>query len=152
MQTIPEASHLADTECPYVDMGDGLELKVVQVRVSEGLWIVKNRFAPGTRIQRHRHTGPVFGYTLSGAWKYLEYEYVNEAGSFLYEPANSVHTLTVLEDNTEPTEVWFHMYGMNLNLDDEGNVESVFDGPSTLEAYLAQCEALGLGRPPVLVD
>ena len=64
-----------------------------------GLWIIRNRFAPGVLVQKHRHTGQVYGYTLSGAWKYAEYDYVNRAGSFLYEPAGSVHTLTVLDDN-----------------------------------------------------
>jgi len=74
---------------------------------------------------------------------------VNRAGSFLYEPAGSVHTLTCLEDETL---VWFHMYGANLNLDADGNVESVTDGASALAAYYAMFEAQGLGRPNVLVD
>ena len=149
---VAEATHIGHDEAPFVDFGGGVELKVVQVRVSEGLWIVRNRFAPGVKVQTHRHTGPVFGYTLSGAWKYAEYDYVNRAGSFLYEPAYSTHTLTVLEDNTEPTDVWFHMYGVNLNLDADGNVESVADGPRTLAAYYMQCEAQGLPRPNVVVD
>jgi hypothetical protein len=42
--------------------------------------------------------------------------------------------------------------GQNLNLDADGNVESVFDGPSSLEAYLLLCEAEGLPRPNVLVS
>ena len=37
----------------------------------------------------------------AGAWKYAEYPEVNRAGSYLFEPAGSIHTLTVLEDNTE---------------------------------------------------
>ena len=57
---------------------------------------------------------------MSGAWKYKEYDYVNRAGSFLYEPAGSVHTLTCIEDNTR---VWFQMYGVNLNLDEDGNID-----------------------------
>ena len=152
MTTMPvtEATHVGHDDCPFVDMGDGVDLKVVQVDVEAGLWIIRNRFAPGVRVQTHRHTGPVFGYTLSGAWKYAEYEYVNRAGSFLYEPAGSVHTLTVPDDNTEPTDVWFQMYGCNLNLDADGNVESVVDGALVLQAYLAMCEAQGLPRPPVL--
>jgi hypothetical protein len=39
-----------------------------------------------------------------------------------------------------------------INLDAEGNIESVFDGPGTLEAYYALAEAEGFGRPPVLVS
>jgi len=48
--------------------------------------------------------------------------------------------------------VWFHMYGVNLNLDANGNIESVSDGPGTLAFYLAMCEQQGLDRPPVLID
>ena len=114
----------------------------------EGLWIVENIFQAGYEVQRHKHTGPVWGYTTSGAWKYKEYDYVNRAGSFLYEPAGSVDTLQCVEDDTR---VWFQMYGVNLNLDAEGNVESVFDGPGSLEAYRALCEAEGYPPPPVLV-
>jgi 2,4'-dihydroxyacetophenone dioxygenase len=33
------------------------------------------------------------------------------------------------------------MYGVNLNLDADGNVESVSDGSSSLVAYEALCEA-----------
>ena len=122
------AIHRGAHEMPWADAGGGVELKVLMVRADEGLWVVQNRFAAGVVVQKHRHTGPVYGYTVSGAWKYAEYPEVNRAGSFLFEPAGSVHTLTVLESNTEATEVWFHMYGVNLNLDAEGNVESVTDG------------------------
>ena len=122
---------------------------MIQVKEGEGLGIVENIFVKGYEVQTHRHTGPVWGYTTSGGWKYKEYDYVNRAGSFLYEPAGSIHTLQSVEDDTH---VWFHMYGVNLNLDDDGNVESVSDGAGTLAAYYALCEAQGLPRPNVLVD
>jgi 2,4'-dihydroxyacetophenone dioxygenase len=60
-----------------------------------------------------------------------------------------VHTLQCIEDNTQ---VWFHMYGVNLNLDENDNVESVADGAGALAFYLAMCEEMGLPRPNVLVD
>jgi len=147
-QTLPVAVHVGRDDLPFVDIGGGNLLKVIRVDEGEGLWIVENVFQRGFLVQTHRHTGPVFGYTTSGAWKYREYDYVNRAGSFLYEPAGSVHTLEVLEDDTR---AWFHMYGANLNLDANGDVDSVTDGPSTLAAYLALCEAQGLGRPNVLL-
>jgi 2,4'-dihydroxyacetophenone dioxygenase len=145
---VPTAVHVGADELPWVDIGEGSKLKVIQVKEAEGLWIVENVFQAGYEVQRHRHTGPVYAYTTSGAWRYKEYDYVNRAGSFLYEPANSVHTLQCVEDETH---VWFQMYGANLNLDAEGNVESVLDGPGTLAAYYALCEAEGLPRPDVLV-
>ena len=148
-ENIPTAIHVGADELPWVDIGGGSKLKVIQVKESEGLWIVENIFQAGYEVQRHRHTGPVYAYTTSGAWRYKEYEDVNRAGSFLYEPANSVHTLQCIEDDTH---VWFQMYGANLNLDAGGNVESVLDGASTLEAYYALCEAAGLPKPNTLVS
>jgi 2,4'-dihydroxyacetophenone dioxygenase len=145
---IPTAIHLGGDDLPFVDIGDGSKLKVICVRTAENLWIVENVFQAGYVVQTHRHTGEVFAYTRSGAWKYQEYPDVNRAGSFLYEPANSVHTLEALEDDTR---VWFQMYGANLNLDADGNVESVFDAQGTLEAYYLLAEAEGLPRPNVLV-
>jgi quercetin dioxygenase-like cupin family protein len=145
----PVAVHIGADDLPWVDIGDGSKLKVLQVKATEGLWIVQNIFQAGYTVPTHRHTGPVWGYTISGAWRYKEYEYVNRAGSFLYEPAGSVHTLECVEDDTN---VWFQMYGANLNLDAEGNIESVFDGPGTLAAYYALCEAAGLPRPNVLTE
>lgn len=144
----PSAVHIGADELPFVDIGDGSKLKVLQVKEQEGLWIVENIFQAGYEVMTHKHTGPVYAYTTSGAWKYKEYDYVNRAGSFLYEPAGSVHTLQCVEDDTH---VWFQMYGSNLNLDADGNVVSVFDGAGTLAAYYMLCEAQGLPRPNVLV-
>ena len=145
---IPTAIHRGDDELPWVDIGEGSLLKVLQIKEREGLWVIRNRFMPGYQVQTHKHTGPVYGYTVSGAWKYKEYDYVNRAGSFLFEPAGSVHTLTCIEDNTQ---VWFQMYGVNLNLDADGNIDSVADGPGALAAYYALCEAQGHPRPNVVV-
>jgi 2,4'-dihydroxyacetophenone dioxygenase len=145
----PLAVHVGADDLPFVDIGDGNKLKVICVDTKEGLWIVENIFQANFEVQTHRHTGPVFGYTTNGAWKYKEYDYVNRTGSFLYEPAGSVHTLTVLEDDTR---VWFQMYGANLNLRDDGTVESVTDGAGTLAAYLALAEMQGLPRPNVVLN
>ena len=145
----PPAIHLGSEELPFVDIGDGNKLKVLQVKRGEGLWIIENVFQGGYEVQTHKHTGPVWGYTVSGAWKYKEYDYVNRAGSFLYEPAGSIHTLQCVEDDTR---VWFHMYGSNLNLDADGNVESVANGELALQAYLALCKEQGFGEPNVLVE
>jgi quercetin dioxygenase-like cupin family protein len=149
VQASTEAQHRGAAELPFVEIGGGNKLKVIQVDVAEGLWIVENIFQTGYAVQTHRHTGPVYAYTVRGAWKYREYDYVNRAGSFLFEPAGSVHTLECVEDDTQ---VWFQMYGVNLNLDAEGTIESVFDGPGALEAYYALCEAEGFDRPSVLVS
>ena len=75
---------------------------------SHGTWVILNRFQPGVQLQTHRHTGSVDAYTSAGRWHYLEYDFYIYPGSYLYEPANSVHTLHVPEDNTEDTDVLLH--------------------------------------------
>ena len=145
----PTAVHIGADELPFAPVPDGTMLKVLQVNEREGLWIIQNIFPAGYEVQTHRHTGPVWGYTVSGAWKYKEYDYVNRAGSFLYEPADRC---TRCSASRTTRNVWFHMYGANLNLDADGNVESVTDGAGALAGYYAMCEAAGIPRPNVLVD
>jgi len=143
--------HVGEDDAPWVDTGYGLDLKVVRFDRLRGTWVVLNRFRPGTRLQIHRHTGPVDGFTLAGRWHYLEYDFYSMPGSYIYEPANSVHTLDVPEDNTGDTDVLFVIEGALLNLDPDGNVESMTDGPSVLEAYFALLEAAGQARPNGLI-
>ncbi len=71
---------------------------------------------------------------------------MNTAGSFLYEPAGSVHTLTVPADNTEPTDVFFAIWGANLNLDADGNVESIIDAGGILQALLPDVRGGGAAQ------
>ena len=143
--------HVGNDDAPWVDTGYGVELKVVRFDAMAGTWVIQNRFHPGTRLQIHRHTGPVDGFTLAGRWHYLEYDFYSTAGSYIYEPANSVHTLDVPADNEGLTDVLFVIEGALLNLDPDGKVESFTDGPAILEAYYALLEAEGKPRPNGLI-
>ena len=142
---------VGDDDAPWADTGMGVLLKVVRFDSQHGTWVILNRFRPGVQLQTHRHTGSVDAFTSAGRWHYLEYDFFVTAGSYLYEPANSVHTLHVPEDNTEDTDVCFIIEGALLNLAEDGSVESVSDGPGTLEAYYALLEAQGDPRPNGLI-
>jgi quercetin dioxygenase-like cupin family protein len=147
---IPAALHRAEKDLPFVEFQEGVDFQLLQVDLDAGLWVIRALFKPGVTIQRHKHTGEVFAFTIKGSWKYLEYPEVNTAGSYLYEPAGSIHTLHVPVTNTEVTDVWFAIRGANLNLDAEGKVESVLDAAAVLEVYVGLCEASGHGRPNVI--
>jgi quercetin dioxygenase-like cupin family protein len=139
--------HAGDDDLPWVDATGGILLKVLRVDPANGIWVVRNRFEPGVRLPRHRHTGPVDGFTISWRWHYLEYDFYSTAGSYIREPAGSVHTLDVPADNDEVTDVIFIIEGVNLDLADDGSVVNVVDGSLTLAAYEALAEAQGFGRP-----
>jgi hypothetical protein len=128
---------VGEDDAPWADTGIGVLLKVVRFDVQHGTWVILNRFHPGVQLQTHRHTGSVDAFTSAGRWHYLEYDFYVTAGSYLFEPANSVHTLHVPEDNTEDTDVCFIIEGALLNLAADGSVESVSDGENTLAAYYA---------------
>jgi len=149
----PTAIHRGEDELPFVDIGDGATLQLLQVDLSNGVWIVRNHFPPDTTIQTHKHTGHVLAFTQRGSWYYKEYsDVVNTAGSYLYEPAGSIHTLHVPATNEDITDVWFAIHGANLNLGPDGNVELVIDAHAILPFYLAACaEQHGMSDPPVVV-
>lgn len=152
--TAPQTVHRGTDELPWVDLGDGSVMQLARVDLDTGVWVVRTRFAPGAAVQTHKHTGHVDAFTLSGSWHYVESpEAVNTAGSYLFEPAGSVHTLVVPDTNTEPTDVWFTIYGANLNLDADGNVEMVIDAHAILDFYRAlSADQHGISDPPVIVD
>jgi 2,4'-dihydroxyacetophenone dioxygenase len=149
----PRTIHRAEADLPFVRAGNGTSLQLLQVDLAVGIWIVRTRFDAGTTLQRHRHTGHVLAFTLSGSWYYEESpDEVSIAGSYLYEPAGSVHTLHVPDANTSVTDVWFSIHGANLNLDEADDVDSVVDAHTILRDYVALCaDQHGITDPPVIV-
>jgi len=147
---IPAALHRGESDLPFVTVGEGVEMQVLQVDIPNGLWVIRSRFQPGSRVQTHKHTGSVFAFTQSGSWKYEEYPEINITGSYLFEPAGSTHTLVVPDTNTEVTDVWFAITGANLNLDADGNVELVIDAGLILSTYDALCAEMGIEQPAVI--
>ena len=151
--TEPSAIHRGEGDLPFVDLGEGGRLQLLQVDLAQGVWVVRNVFDPDTTIQTHRHTGHVYAFTRTGSWHYLESpEARNTAGSYLYEPAGSTHTLHVPATNEGPTDVSFVIHGANLNLGADGQVELIIDAAMILEFYRALCaDQHGVADPPVVI-
>ncbi|MFJ5520964.1 2,4'-dihydroxyacetophenone dioxygenase family protein [Streptomyces griseoluteus] len=142
-----------EEDLPWVPLDENTDTKVTHVNLKTGMWVVRNRMKPGVQVQTHKHNGPVFAFTVSGTWSYLESpEQVNGPGSYLFEPAGSTHTLKVADDSDGPADVWFLIHGSNLNLDADGKIEWVLDAPTMLAIYTALCEAHGHGTPDVLIE
>lgn len=147
------ATHIgSESGLPFIDLGDGSALQLLQVDLNQGIWITRVRFDPGCTIARHYHTGSVFAVTLKGHWYYEEYPGdINGPGSYLFEPAGSVHTLTVDPGCAEAAEVWFAVHGANVTLDDQGNVTSVVDAQTVLTVYREMATAGGADLSELLV-
>ena len=147
---VPPAAHRNIPDLAFVPFGEGVETQLLQVDLNAGLWIIRQRMRPGVTLPTHNHTGAVYAYTTAGSWKYLEYPDLNTSGSYLFEPAGSVHTLHVPASNTEITDIWFAIHGANLNLDADGGVYEVLDARRVLRIYMSRCFKMGLAPPPVI--
>ena len=140
---------LDTSKLPVVkDVIPGLDIWPLFLDPENGTWVVRVLFKPGVTLPQHFHTGTVHFYTLSGCWYYLEYpDQKQTAGSYLYEPGGSVHTLHTPEDNTEDTDSFIIVNGANVNFDEEGNYVSVMDAGWIEMAVVEAAKAQGLGMP-----
>ena len=149
---VAETLHVGIADLPWVSVEPGSEFQLLHVDLKQGLWINRLRLQPGASIPAHYHPGPVFAVTLEGSWFYKESPgQVNTAGSYLFEPAGSTHTLTCPADQQGPTVAWFAIYGPNLNLDEHGQITAVLDAPNVLALYRQLCGAQGLSSEGVIV-
>ena len=149
---IPAAIHRGEDELPFIDLGDGTHLQLLLADIDEGLWIIRTRFEPGVVVPTHKHTGAVHGFTSAGRWFYQEYgdASMNVAGSYIFEPAGSVHTLETPADNTEITKATFVLYGALILIDGDGACTGIVDPTTTLAMYYNTLEQQGDRRPNLI--
>lgn len=109
----------------------GVDAQPLFLDPHNGVWVLRAVFHPGVVLPTHYHTGTVHLWTLSGNWSYLEYpDQPQTAGSYLFEPGSSTHTLSVPADNKEPTEMLMIVSGSNVNFDQDGNYVGMLDANS----------------------
>jgi 2,4'-dihydroxyacetophenone dioxygenase len=148
--TAPGVGHVPESAAPWVDVAGG-QRRLVHADAAAGIWILGVRYEAGAGKERHHHTGPVYGWTISGRWYYREHGEMYVAGSFVHEPAGSAHELVVPEDNDGITEVLFVVHGANLQLGADDEILHVTDAASFARRYRALCIDQG-HRPPALTD
>jgi quercetin dioxygenase-like cupin family protein len=122
-------------------LGPGVHFQPLRLDVENGEWVVLATFEPGATVPLHYHTGVAEVFTLSGRWHYLEYPHQPQtAGSYLYEPASSVHTFMTPADNTEDTVILVRVVGANINFTEDGQFHSILD--AALIRYLTDSLAV----------
>jgi 2,4'-dihydroxyacetophenone dioxygenase len=95
-------------------------------------------------VSRHYHPHEVFAYTISGKWRYLEHDWIAEAGDFVFETPGEAHTLVSYE-HKDPMKVFFVVTGPLIWLDDQGNSTGHFDVHNYIELCRNHYETAGLG-------
>lgn len=134
---------------PGIDFPEyGIKLWPLFIDTANGVWVMYARYQPGVRLPKHYHTGTVHFFTTKGVWQYLEYpDDVQTPGSYLYEPAGSVHSFGVPEGAGEPTEGFMVINGVNVTFDADDNYLAI-EGASSLEQMIvAAAKAQGVPLP-----
>jgi quercetin dioxygenase-like cupin family protein len=129
-----------------------VRLKLLSADPEGAMFAVRIRFAPGTLLPPHHHTGAVHAFTIAGEWSYLEYPETppNRPGSYLYEPPGSTHTLKVGDHNSGETDVFYIIYGAMLILDPQGNVVARLDAASHLRDWPIALRSQGKPVPQII--
>jgi quercetin dioxygenase-like cupin family protein len=120
----------------------GVWLRPLLFDTVNGSWVNIVRMRTEGLISRHHHPSPVHGYIIKGRWRYLERDWIAEAGDYLYEPAGDTHTLWA-----EPGEslTMFTIHGCLIELDEAGKPISSADVFTRIEQATTHYEAVGLG-------
>jgi 2,4'-dihydroxyacetophenone dioxygenase len=146
MSAAPAVSELPSVavadELPWAQWMDGLWVKLLRVSEATGVYVLMVQFSPGTELPVHRHFGQVHAYTLQGSWRYLEYDWVATAGSFVYEPPGSTHTLRA-EGSEEDTIVLFTIQGGLVVFGPDGTYWAYEDAHTAKQRYLMALEQQG---------
>ena len=146
--TAPQARLLTVNinDAPPSNMG-GVTIIPLFLDRENGVWVIYGKFAPGTTLPTHYHTGAVHFFTTKGRWNYLEHaEDPQTEGSYLYEPGGSAHTFSVPADAPEAAEGFMIVYGANVNFID-GQYLNITDAAS-LEKMFADAAKAGLMAMP----
>jgi quercetin dioxygenase-like cupin family protein len=137
--TAPDTSPRLVTEdqAPWAEVQEGVHMRMLTTFGEGTGYTAMFRFAPGVRLPKHHHLGRVHAYTLSGRWRYLEHDWIAEAGSYALEQPGGVHTLVVPEDASEPAVVLFIVESGMVILSDDGTPQLVLDTHAMAEIYRA---------------
>jgi 2,4'-dihydroxyacetophenone dioxygenase len=140
-----ETMHL-DTEglpeVPFIPYSEHVTIKLLRIDRASGQICVLLKAPPGVTIGLHKHYGSVTLYTIKGAWRYLEHDWIAREGDFVFETAGSSHTF--MTEPGEIVEVFAIVEGALEFLDDNGNRIGIEDWKSMHERYLDYCEEQGV--------
>jgi 2,4'-dihydroxyacetophenone dioxygenase len=143
--TALETLHRSATDVPavpFIPYSEDVLIKLLRVDPVSGQLCVILSAPGGTQLGTHRHYGSVVVYTMKGAWRYLEHDWVARAGDFVYETAGSSHTFVV--EPGETTEAFIIVEGALEFIDEDGNTIAIEDWRSMYSRYLDYCEQEGL--------
>jgi 2,4'-dihydroxyacetophenone dioxygenase len=131
-----------EDESPWVPFKENVFIRHMSFDVRNNcyanvLWVKQNGM-----LGRHRHRGRVFACTLEGTWRYLEYDWVAQPGSYVQESPGAIHTL--VSENPTGMKTFFYLNGAIEFFDEHDNLLETLDVFWFIDHYVAYCKEHGL--------
>jgi 2,4'-dihydroxyacetophenone dioxygenase len=124
-----------ESESPWVPFNENSAIRHLAFDVRSNMYANVLWVKQGGVLGRHRHNGRVFGYTLEGSWRYLEYDWVARAGSYVQESPGAIHTLV----SDEGMKTMFWLNGSLEFFDERDNLVATLDVFWFIDHYLTYC-------------
>ena len=129
-----------EDESPWVPFRPNVFIRHLSFDVRTNMYANVLWVKSGGMLGRHRHRGRVFGYTLEGSWRYLEYDWVARAGSYVQESPGAIHTL--VSDQGMKTVFWLN--GSLEFFDEHDGLLETLDVFWFINHYLSYCRENGI--------
>jgi anti-sigma factor ChrR (cupin superfamily) len=128
-------------EMDWVPLSEGISFKPLTFFRDGGGYQLLLRVEPGTVIPRHRHTGEVHAFNLSGRRVLLDTGDEIGPGAYVHEPVGNHDTWMAVGDVA--CIVHIEANGRVEYLDDAGHVVRHTDAHTARAEYLTWCKSTG---------
>ena len=129
---------------PFTPYSAAVKVKLLKVDRVTGQAVTMLHVPAGEGLGVHNHYGTVIVYTVQGAWRYLEHDWIAKAGDLVYETAGSQHTF--LAEPGEDVVAFIVLEGALEFIDPQGKSIGLENWKTFLERYYTFCDENGL-RP-----
>jgi len=129
---------------PFTPYSNDVFLKYIKCDPVRGETITLLKVPAGASLPKHHHSGTVIVYTIKGAWKYIEHDWISKAGGVVFETAGTSHTPIALTDYGDEIITLNITQGDLLYFDENDTVCAIENWKTGVERYLAFCQANGI--------
>ncbi|MFI8748211.1 2,4'-dihydroxyacetophenone dioxygenase family protein [Pseudomonas sp. NPDC077186] len=129
---------------PFAPYSDEVLVKYIKCDPVRGETITLLKSPAGVTMPKHHHSGTVIVYTIKGAWKYLEHDWISKEGGVVFETAGTSHTPVALAEYGDEIITLNIVQGDLLYFDENDNLCAIENWKSGVERYLAYCKASGI--------
>lgn len=129
---------------PFSPYSNDVHIKLLKADPVRGETITFLKAPVSMQLPRHHHSGTVIVYTIAGAWRYKEHDWVALPGSVVFETAASAHTAEAVPGHGDEVITLNITVGDLLYTDDAGQVIAIENWRTMVERYLAYCAEQGI--------